>query len=313
MRFAMTAVSAGMLLFSAVSSPVASVPIVSRPTPTDPSSTTPSDSDDILQSLQQEALPGLIQSLTEKKTTRRFRVTQMTGDLQGHQASPYLLQSYKEAPNDGVRCKLLESMGKFHDPALLGWYLQRLKDPSVRIQCFAIWALGELRTSRAVEPLRKKLWSPDRFVQMTAIDALGKVGRNFDVATELAVFLTHDDVQVRYLAAKALAGAGGPDVVPTLFLRLDAEPSLDVQEILAQSIGRIGGPVATGHLIELLKNPTSQATEHWAEVGLESTDAGDAIAALQPLLEGSDFRLKVSAARLVKQLQQQGLHEATNP
>jgi HEAT repeat protein len=305
MRLYMSALGAAMLFARPGSSLQAGAPQAASPAHAKPASASAKESEDFLQSLQRKALPGLIQSITEKKTTKRLRVTEMVGDVQGSEASPYLLQSYNETTDEGVRCTLLESMGKFHDPALLGWFIQRLGDPSIKIQSFAIWALGELRLPQAVEPLRKKLWSPNRFVQMTAIDALGKTGRNRQVAAEVAVFIDHDDVQVRYLAAKALGGLSGPDGIPALFARLDAEPSLEVQEVLAQAIGHIGGPVAIGHLIELLKYPPSPATEHWAEVGLVSADPVAVRAALRPLADGNDFSLKIIATRLLKQFDDQ--------
>ena len=261
------------------------------------------ESEGILQTLKRQALPDLIDSLTEKKSTKRLRVTRIAGDAQDHLATGYLVQAYGDTNDEGVRCKILESIGKFHDHLQLEWLSGHLDDPLVSIQCFTIWAIGELRDPHAPDVLRRKLWSPNRYVQMTAIDALGKSGKNGAVASELSIFLRDDDVQVRYLAAKALLGTAGPEVVPELSERLMVEPSVDVQEVLAKGLGSIGGPVGVGHLIELLKSPPSQATEHWAEVGLESADLHVLFPALRPLLEGDNFRLKVSAKRILSELE----------
>lgn len=263
----------------------------------------PVPSDNIAQKLQEQALPELIHSITETKPVRRLRVIHIAGDIHDHRASPFLVRAYEESTDEGIRCKLLESLGKLHDPALFGWYVQRLEDPSIGIQCFTIWALGELKIPQSVAPLLKKLWNPNRYVQMTVIDALGKTGRDLDVASQLGVFLHDDDVQVRYLAAKALAGVAGPDAVPELLERLMQEHSVDVQEALAKTLGRVGGSVAAWHFIELLKNPESQDKEHWAEVGLQAGEPAVVIPEIAPLVEGSDFRLKVAAARILSDLE----------
>ncbi len=261
------------------------------------------ETDDIIQTLQEHALPDLIQSLTEKKNAKRLRVVRMVGDDSDLRARPYLIQAYEESAHVGVRCKILESIGKLHDPTLRAWLLERLKDPSINIQCFAIWALGELKDPRTKGPLLKKLWSPNAFVQMTAIDALGKTGRDADVAAVLEVFLKDDEAQIRFLAAKALKGAAGADAFPALMQHLAQERSLEVQEALAETMGHVGGSVSAGHFIELLKNSPSQDTEHWAEVGLLAGPRDIIIPAVTPLLAADDFRLRLSASRILAELE----------
>jgi len=257
----------------------------------------------IMETLQKQALPDLINSLTDKKPGRRLRLVRVTGDLHDHRAAQYLLRAYEETEEEGVRCKLLESMGKLHDPTLLSWYFRRLKDPSIGIRCFAIWALGELGTSQAIDPLRRMLWSKNPFVRMTTINALGKTGQNPPLAFELEVLLRDEDVQIRFLTAKALRGLAGPDSAPELIDRLLQEADPDVQEALARTAGTTGGGVAAGHFIELLKNSPSQDTEHWAEAGLAAGPRDIVIPALTPLLKTGDFRLRLSASRVLAELE----------
>ena len=269
----------------------------------------PRHDDDILQSLQKEALPDLIQSLTEKKNAKHLRIVRVAGDVQDHRASQLLVDAYEKNKDEGVRYKILESLGRLRDPSLLKWLERRLEDPHIGIQCFAIWALGELKSPAAAEALRQKLWASNRFVQITAIDAIGKIGKNASVAAQLEVFLRDDDVQVRYLAAKALGGAATPESAPELAQRLAEEPSAEVQEVLAVTLGRTGGEVGVGRLIELLKYSPSPATEHYAELGLAVAERENLVPALKPLLEGDDFRLKVAAARILNEKD----HEASKP
>ncbi len=260
------------------------------------------ESEGILQTLQRQALPDLIHSITEKKQSKKLRITHIAGDIENHEASQYLVDAYAQTSAEGVRCKIIESIGKFHDPEMLGWLAERLKNPHISIQCFAIWAMGELKTPRAAALLLPRLWSSNRYIQMTVIDALGKTGKNGAVASELSTFLRDEDVQVRYLVAKALMGTAGPDAAPVLAERLMEEPSVDVQEALARTLGRTGGAVGIGHLIELLKYPPSQATEHWAEVGLEAADPALVFPVIEPFANGDDFRLKVAALRILNEL-----------
>jgi HEAT repeat protein len=256
-------------------------------------------SDNFVDSLQQEALPDLVASLTDRGTKKRLRIVRIAGVAQTASAREWLLRAYDETEAEGIRCKLLESLGHLHDPALLGWYAQRLEDPRIGIQCFAIWALGELRAPVAASVLSHKLWSPSRYVQMTALDALGKTGKNPATTEMIENFLREDDVQFRFIAAKALRGTAGEDAAPGLIARLMREPSLDVQDELAQTIGKIGGRTAVSHWIELLKNSPSAATEHWAILGLEASDPALVIPALAPLFEGDDISARISASRIL--------------
>lgn len=262
-----------------------------------------SATNDFLPTLQREALPDLIRSIgvAQKKPRLRLRATQ--GGLQDRRAVPYLRVAYDQTDNEGVRCKLIQSLGNLRDPSLFNWYVRRLQDHSVAIRCFAAWALGELHTPRAAGPLRALIWSPERFVQMTAIDALGKTGPDPDVASELEPFLDHQDVQVRYLAAQALGGVGGPELTFILARKLTQETSIDVQEMIAISMGRAGGGVAVGRFIELLKNPPTQATEHWVEVGLRACPRESTTPALMALLDHSDARVRMEARRLIDHLE----------
>ena len=102
--------------------------------------------------------------------------------------------------------------------------------------------------------------------------------------------------------AKGAYGAWpSEDSAPDLAQHLTDERSLEVQEVLAKTLGHTGGKSGVGHLIELLKYSTSQATDYYVELGLESADENILIPALKPLLEGPDFRLKVAAARILSE------------
>jgi HEAT repeat protein len=255
--------------------------------------------DNFLQSLQQEALPDLLLSILGKKPPSRFRVTAMINSVQGREACNYLVKAYDQTQDIGVRCKILESIGKFHDRTRLEWLTQKLEDSHLSIQCFALWAIGELRDPRAADVLRHRLHSPHNQVRMVALDGLGKQSKNTSIAHDLCSLLQDPDVGIRYLAAKALLQTAGPDHAPMIAEALLGERSADVQGALARSLGRSGDTRGTLLLIELLKNAPSQAMEHWAVIGLQAARPGVLIPQLAPLLEGKDFPLKLSASHIL--------------
>jgi len=258
--------------------------------------------DNIIQTLQQQALPDLVRDVTRSKDARTLRVMRTEGDADDMSAGPLLVQAYTQTDAEGVHCKIIESIGKLRDPRLKRWLIERTSETSIRIQCFAIWALGELHDPQTIAILRKKLWNSNRTIQMMAIDALGKTGRSLSVARELMVFLSDEDVQFRFLTAQSLRMVGGPEQVSGIADRLTQESSIEVQDLLAQALGQVGGQAGIDRLVYLVRESPSSATEHWMEVGLQASDPALVLPALTPLLEGQDFRLKLSAARILSNL-----------
>src|SRR5665213_2408731 len=93
-----------------------------------------SEEESIIQTLNNESLPALISALTDKGKTRHFRLIHVLGDVQDLSTGRYLMQAYEDTDSEGIRCKILESMGKLHDPTLLSWFNQRVNDPLISIQ-----------------------------------------------------------------------------------------------------------------------------------------------------------------------------------
>lgn len=255
--------------------------------------------DNFIRELQDEALLQLISGITAHKPQRRLRVIETVGDAKDHRAVEDLEHAYSVTTFDGVRCKLIESIGQLHDRAALGWLTQRLSDGSLSVQCFAAWAIGELHTAKAVPALLRSLRTPEVELRWTVLDALGKTGRNSLVAEALEPFLSDADVQTRFMAAQAMGGVAGPEETSVLLARLPQESSLDVQDALAAALGRSGGAVAVEHWIEVLKYAPTPTTEHWAEAGLAAAPSDLTRPALQALAMGNDARLKLIALRLL--------------
>jgi HEAT repeat protein len=263
----------------------------------------------IVESLEKDALPDLMRSLMESKDDRPLRRLQIIGSVSGRAATPHLLAAYDAAGSDGIRCQILHSMGEERDPRLIPWLVERLHDTSPRIQCFALWALGEMRRPEAAAAIREKLWNLDPYVQMAAVDALGKTGRDPRMAAEIAFFMGDSNVQLRYLAAKAMGGLATPSMLPQFLERLDFETSVDVQEALVRSYVQAGRRLAVDRLISLLRDGPDPVTQHWIAVGLSSAEPEWVLPALRSLLEGSDAPAKRAAARVLAQIDVEALEK----
>jgi HEAT repeat protein len=218
------------------------------------------------------------------------------------QAVPLLMEAYRRSTSAGARSKILESLGKQSHPELLRWLTRQLDDPRTSTRCFAIWALGELHSAKAVPALQRMLHDPEQAVRIVTVDALGKTGRDTMVALIVSTYLEAEDVQMRYVAARAMEGVGGPESGPLLLEHVREESSIDVQEALATAAGRIGGEDTIAQLIELLKNASSPVMEHIAEDGLKAGRPELVREALQPMLS-EDWRLKLLATRILNALE----------
>jgi HEAT repeat protein len=256
-----------------------------------------------LQALDQQALPELLRALGPQPTGTPLRHLRIIGAVSGRSATAHLLTAYEQATSDGIRCQLLKTMGETRDPRLLQFLVRKLQDPSVPVQAYAVWALGELGQRAALPALRERLWSLDPNVQMAAIDAVGKIGRDPDTAAEAALFLGDPSVQVRYLAAKAMGGLALPRMLPQLFDRLERESSLDVQAALVRSIVESGRGAAVERFIQLLKSPSNPAMEHWAIAGLAAAEPALVLPAIQTLISEKNSRSTLAAARLIAALE----------
>ena len=77
-----------------------------------------------------------------------------------------------------------------------------LRDPNATVQAEAADALGQLRTTRAVEPLRRLLRHPDETVALRAAEALGRM--NDQSGIRLVARLVRGDTALKGRAARTL-------------------------------------------------------------------------------------------------------------
>lgn len=87
-------------------------------------------------------------------------------------------------------------------------------------------------------PILKLIGSKDKSVQLAAIEALGKVGKD-DSFNALIVRLTDDDADIREAAAKALGAMGNDHARAHLQHALSKENNAKVEAALKHSIEQL--------------------------------------------------------------------------
>ncbi len=133
--------------------------------------------------------------------------------------------------------------------------IEKLQDGSVNERQQAAKKLGELKGTKAVEPLIGALKDGDADVRMCAVNALGEI-KDERAVEPLIVALKDDDSFVQILAAFALSDIGGERAVGLLIETLkDKDPIICLWAIGA--LVRIGEP-AVKSLVEF-----ARTTENW--------------------------------------------------
>jgi HEAT repeat protein len=125
-------------------------------------------------------------------------------------------------------------------------------------------ALGALRAREAVPALKELVGSPDGFVQVAAVDALGRIGDPAAIDTLVAV-ATGDGVEP-FTAKKALFALGrigDPRAAPTVLRMLFEErPGVSFFPEAAFAVTQIGAPMA-GALLAVLEGRDAKLAS-WA-------------------------------------------------
>ena len=125
------------------------------------------------------------------------------------------------------------------------------EDRNVDVRVRAARALGRLGGKEVVEPLVEALNDENPQVCITATDALIEIG---DVATDaLMESLTHEKVNVRCDATRALGEIGNPKAVDKIITMLKDE-WVNVRIYAVTSLGKLNDKKAVPALIEVMQN-----------------------------------------------------------
>ena len=150
-----------------------------------------------------------------------------------------------------ARIQAVEALGQIGDARIAPSLLEALKDPNKQVQYIAIKALGELRDTRAVEPLMTILSNAEHGVfRLGAIQTLG-VLKDPRATALLTEQLDDASVQVRRIATEALGEIGDRGAIDPL-LKILNDPSAEVRWAAADALGSIGDASVADTLISII-------------------------------------------------------------
>lgn len=153
-----------------------------------------------------------------------------------------------------VRMAAVRSLVEIEDASVVPYITDLLEDPKDNVREAAAVAIGELGggTTLAITRLGAALGDDQSFVQMAAIQSLGKLQDTTNLKA-LMDALINGEVTIRFAAAEALAAISAPESVPALIEALgdDSGPYYEekqVRHIAAAALFKIDTPEAKAAL-----------------------------------------------------------------
>ena len=113
--------------------------------------------------------------------------------------------------------------------------------------------------------------------------------------------LTHADPVVRFWGATLLAGCPGVDTLETELAELSDDPDPRVRKASVQSLGRVGGEIATAVALRLLRDEAPFVRAHAARA-LGELDCMEAAGPISELLGDSDWWVRNAAKQSLETL-----------
>ena len=194
----------------------------------------------------------------------RLDVAKQASDALGNLGAPALLDLMAAFRDKDLREYALSGLVKMGSPAVDA-LAAAMKDPDADVRWQAANALGDIKDTRAVEPLIEALQVKD--LQWHAALSLGKI-KDPRAVEPLIAALNDKDPEFREQVALSLGDIKDPRAVAPLIALLKAPPLKDpalmgpdskVRNATAGALGNIGSPEAVNFLLTALR-------EHNAEV-----------------------------------------------
>ncbi|HEX9242444.1 MAG TPA: HEAT repeat domain-containing protein [Anaeromyxobacter sp.] len=205
-------------------------------------------------------------SRLDEKLQALAEVRKAPGDRKA--AVPALVDVLKQAPR--ARAQAALALGEIGDPSAVKPLLEAVdlqnRDRDVlEANRYIADALGALRAREAVPRLKDLLSSPDAYVQVAAVDALGRVGDPAAVETLVGIV---SNAQIEPFIVKkallALGRIGDPKAAPAVLKMLFEErPGVSFYPEAAFAASQIGRPTASRLLAILEGKDADLAT--WAK------------------------------------------------
>ncbi len=205
-------------------------------------------------------------SRMDEKLQALAEVRKAPGDRKA--AVPALVEILKQAPR--ARGQAAVALGEIGDPAAVKPLIAALDDKSqdrdtLDAKRFIADALGMLRAKEAVPALKELVTSPDGYLQVAAVDALGRIGDPAAIETLVGV-ATGPKVEP-FTAKKALLALGrigDPRAAPAVLKMLFEErPGVSFFPEAAFAVSQIGRPMAPS-LLAILEGKDA-ALASWAK------------------------------------------------
>lgn len=169
------------------------------------------------------------------------------------------------SPSADIRVTAAGALGDAKDARAVEPLIAALKDSDKDVRESAAQALGEIKDARAVEPLIGALGDADEDVKVSAAKALGAIGDDRAVAPLMAAMrevalIDYPLLSQSYLedsCQDSLRAIGAPSVEPLIAV-LNTDSSLNVREVAAKILGKIGDARAVDPLFAALKGTDSE-------------------------------------------------------
>jgi len=148
-----------------------------------------------------EASDVLIQNLSDSSNTLKIACIMALGELKEEKAIPYLLKLTKDNEEAIKKASIsaLKSIGEIGIPV----YEKIIEDGSFEEKILAIEILGEIKSEKSIELLKKILKSENKYLSISSAYILSSIG-NTEGETVANKFKKDTDPKVRTLAQQTL-------------------------------------------------------------------------------------------------------------
>lgn len=173
-------------------------------------------------------------------------------------------------------------------PASKESLIQDLKSEDLATKRKAIYALGNTKSTDAIDPLLQLLKNPEEnaAIKREAVAALGRIGGDKAYQTLVSVLQNKDEPkEIRAKAVQALAQFDRPDVVSIFIPVLKSTDEKILQTQLIQALGQFDSPQAIDALLTILRPDAKGQQQVGAIMALGRLRAESAVGPLLQLLK----------------------------
>jgi HEAT repeat protein len=222
-----------------------------------------------------EAVPRLLQFLTDKRKELRFAGVEALGSIRAAAAVRPLMGVLVD-PDRNLRRAAAESLGSIADPQAVPPLLLALEDDHWSVRCAAAAALARIRSPKATQALLARLGDEDLTVRRAVVSALGEIG-DARAAGPLVQLLGDPGLETSALEALRRMGAASLPELERAF----AASSAESRRLIVDLVGKLEERRARRLLLSALTDDSASVR---AEAALSLGDGGF-LDAVRPLMD----------------------------